>query len=251
MSHDVDWRRQGPPPEHILARKDRFEEPVIRALPGTNPYRNFARYMELEEKFGVRSTFFFRTMYENGDCADYADDIAELGGGGWEIGLHLDPSSVSDVEKIRLEKSRLEELSGSEIRGNRVHYLSNDPGLPGRLGGLGFSYDSSNKISKDDISVQDMGYSRTGGIIEFPVTVMDTYLFMRMGIKEAGIIPAIKGALLLSRGANPDAGVVSLLWHDNVLQMKGGRMYPEILEFLASQDDVRMCRGIDLCGILG
>ena len=24
LSHDVDWRRQGPPIEHVLARKDRF-----------------------------------------------------------------------------------------------------------------------------------------------------------------------------------------------------------------------------------
>jgi len=25
LSHDVDWRKQGPPLEHILSRKDRFE----------------------------------------------------------------------------------------------------------------------------------------------------------------------------------------------------------------------------------
>ena len=29
LSHDVDWRRQGPPPEHVLARKDRFDPEIF------------------------------------------------------------------------------------------------------------------------------------------------------------------------------------------------------------------------------
>ena len=39
---------------------------------------------------------------------------------------------------------------------------------------------------------------------------------------------------------------MTILWHDNVLKMKGGRIYPKILEFLASQDDVIMCNGLEL-----
>ena len=61
--------------------------------------------MEIEEKFDVRSTFFFRTLYENGDVLDYEDDIKQLQKSNWEIGLHTDPSSVDNTEKIQQEKT--------------------------------------------------------------------------------------------------------------------------------------------------
>ena len=44
--------------------------------------------------------------------------------------------------------------------------------------------------------------------------------------------------------------VISVIWHDNVLKMKGGRMYEKILEFLASQDDVKILSGKELVKIL-
>jgi hypothetical protein len=39
-------------------------------------------------------------------------------------------------------------------------------------------------------------------------------------------------------------------WHDNVLKMKGGRMYEKIIAFLTSQSDVKIVRGIDLAEIV-
>lgn len=60
LSHDVDWRKQGPEKEHILARKDRFENSVFERVNQENLYYNFLEIMDLEEKFGVRSTFFFQ-----------------------------------------------------------------------------------------------------------------------------------------------------------------------------------------------
>ena len=67
LSHDVDWRRNGPSVEHILERKDRFERELFEKTKPENLYRNIPEYMEIEEKFDIRSTFFFRTFYENGD----------------------------------------------------------------------------------------------------------------------------------------------------------------------------------------
>ena len=51
-------------------------------------------------------------------------------------------------------------------------------------------------------------------------------------------------------GSLSENNVISVIWHDNVLKMKGGRMYKQILEFLTSQDDVEIKRGIDLVKIL-
>ena len=246
LSHDVDWSFDGPTKDHVLKRKDRFDVKLFDNTPFNKLYRNFSEYMEIEEKFNVKSTFFFRTQYENGNYVDYKKDIKELVKGGWEIGLHTDPSSVEDIKKIREEKNKIEKLTNSKIFGNRVHYLSNDTQLQKKLFELNFIYDSSNRKTKDSILSEDMGYDIIDNIIEFPVTLMDAYLFTHMGISEEKIIPIIKKTLNSSRQLNSDVNVITILWHDNVLKMKGGRMYPKILEFLSTQDDVVMHKGIEL-----
>ena len=91
-----------------------------------------------------------------------------------------------------------------------------------------------------------MGYQIIDNIIEFPVTLMDAYLFTHMNIAEEKLIPIIKKTLNSSRQLDTEFNVMTILWHDNVLKMKGGRMYPKILEFLSSQDDVVMCNGSEL-----
>ena len=121
--------------------------------------------------------------------------------------------------------------------------------LPNKLEKLGFAYDSSLRHSKDRIDEKEMGYSRINGVIEFPVTLMDAYLFTYMKIKEEKIISEFEKTLELSRSFSEN-NVISVIWHDNVLKMKGGRMYKQILEFLTSQDDVKIMRGIDLVKIL-
>ena len=110
-------------------------------------------------------------------------------------------------------------------------------------------YDSSFRNSKDKIDEKEMGYSKIDGLIEFPVTLMDAYLFTHMGIKEEGIIPEFRKTLEIGRNVS-DENVISVIWHDNVLKMKGGRMYEKILEFLDSEDDVKILSGKDLVKIL-
>ena len=245
LSHDVDWRRQGPSIEHILERKDRFDTEIFANTKPENLYRNIPEYMKLEEKFGIRSTFFFRTLYEDGNVDDYEDDILALQEGGWEIGLHTDPQSVNDIEKIKQEKEKLESLTKKPIVGNRVHFLNYNSQLLKKLKNLDFSYDSSLRYSKDKIDEKEMGASFIDGIVEFPVTLMDAYLFTHMQIKEENIISEFKKTLEIGRNFS-DENVISVIWHDNVLKMKGGRMYKKILEFLVSQDDVMISKGMDI-----
>jgi len=248
LSHDVDWRKQGPTLEHILSRKDRFEPELFEKTKPEDLYRNIPEYIEMEEKFDIRSTFFFRTFYENGDVLDYEDDIKQLQKSNWEIGLHTDPSSIDDLDKIRLEKEKLESITGKQIIGNRVHFLNYNLELPNKLEKLGFNYDSSLRHSKDRIDEKEMGYSRIHGIIEFPVTLMDAYLFTFMKIREEKIISEFQKTLDLGRSLSEN-NVISVIWHDNVLKMKGGRVYKQILEFLTSQDDVEIKCGADLVKI--
>jgi len=246
LSHDVDWRRQGATIDHILARKDRFEKDILLKAGVINPYYNIPDYMHLEDKFGIRSTFFFRTTYENGKYEDYEDDIKTLIGGGWEIGLHTDPSSINDERKIHQEKMKLEKLAKTRVRANRCHYLAFNKQLPKKLQRLEFVYDSSLRKTKNRIDKQEMGYYLFDTLIEFPVTIMDAYLFTHMKITEDKILNVFKWTLDYSRKLSGDFGVITVIWHDNVLKMKGGRTYGSILEYLTSEQDIRIVRGIDL-----
>ena len=141
---------------------------------------------------------------------------------------------------------RSEKITNSKIYGNRVHYLSNDKQLPKKLSELDFVYDSSNKKTKDNITHEDMGYQQIDGIIEFPITLMDAYLFTYMKISEDKIVSIVEKTLNSCRQLDSDFNVMTILWHDNVLKMKGGRMYEKILEFLSNQEDVKMVSGIEL-----
>tara|TARA_B110000438_G_scaffold157120_1_gene150591 strand:- start:2309 stop:3088 length:780 start_codon:yes stop_codon:yes gene_type:complete len=246
LSHDVDWSFEGPSKNHILKRKNRFDEKLFKNTPINKLYRNFSEYMEIEEKYGVKSTFFFRTQYENGNYMDYENDIKNLKKGGWEIGLHTDPSSINDITKIKKEKRNLEKIVNSKIYGNRVHYLSNDKKLLKKLYELEFIYDSSFRKTKDSITSEEMGYQKINNIIEFPVTLMDAYLFTHMQISEDKIIETVEKTLNDCRKLDLEFNIISILWHDNVLKMKGGRMYEKIIEFLSNQNDVEMTTGIKL-----
>jgi peptidoglycan/xylan/chitin deacetylase (PgdA/CDA1 family) len=250
LSHDIEWHKQGPSIEHILERKDRFDKRDISDLISNKPYYCIPEYIELEEKFNVKSTFFFRTLYEKGDFRDYKNDISELLQGGWEVGLHLDPLSVYDLEKIKKEKYDLETITKTKILSNRVHYLNFVNDLPRKLKELGFVYDSSIRKTKTEITAEEMGYEKIDGIVEFPVTLMDAYLLTAMKIPENKLISVIENTLNIGRKLNGDFNIITLLWHGEVLKMKGGRMYGKILEFLTCQDDVKICRGIDIAKLL-
>jgi peptidoglycan/xylan/chitin deacetylase (PgdA/CDA1 family) len=250
LSHDVDWPRKGPSNDHIYARKDRFDGETLMKVGIENPYYNIPNYIALEEKFGVKSTFFFRTMYENGSYEEYEDDIRELIQGDWEIGLHLDPISTNDTWRIYEEKTNLERIVGMKIQGNRCHNLAFNNELPAKLHDLGFMYDSSVRYSKDRIDDRELGFKIYHDIIEFPVTIMDAYLFTYMKIKEEQLVGLFEDTLNYSRSLNNSFNIITVIWHDNVLQMKGGRMFSKILECLTCQNDTVICRGMDIAGMI-
>ena len=58
LSHDVDWSFEGPSKNHILKRKNRFDEKLFKNTPINKLYRNFSEYMESKEKYDTKSTFF-------------------------------------------------------------------------------------------------------------------------------------------------------------------------------------------------
>lgn len=261
LSHDVDWGKGGPPISHILARKERFDERVIRNLDKANPYNNIPEMLELEDAYGLRSTFFFRAFVRNSkhppppyDPNEYRSEIRSMLSKGWEVGLHSDFLSHDNFGLLEAEKKELESVSRTDILGNRVHYTLESVELLRNMKKLGFKYDSSVKYDRERISERDFGYSIREGVIVFPITIMEALLFQyrtTYGItSEADVQKAVKNVLDICEKMEKGHRIVTLIWHDSSLNMKYGRKYSEVLKYLLSRRQVQVKRGIDLANMI-
>jgi peptidoglycan/xylan/chitin deacetylase (PgdA/CDA1 family) len=260
LSHDVEWGKRGAPISHILERKQRFDENVLKDLERKNPYQNIPELLEMEEKLGIRSTFFFRTYVKDSqhppppyDLNEYKHDIKHMISNGWEVGLHSDMTSHNNLERLKTEKANLEKIAGTKISGNRVHSTIGDTfntPLFQNLHHLGFKYDSSVKYKREEISEEDFGYFLKEGIIVFPITTMDALIFYYNVKTETEVLKTIKHTIGMCRRFCGKSKIVTIDWHDCSLKMKYGRKYPEVLSYLASQKDVHIKRGIDLASMI-
>ena len=235
LTHDIDWPPAGPGPDHVRARRDRFDPAIIARVQkeGFNPYNNIAVLMDLEKANGLRSTFFFRPKYDDGTpVSAYSDEIRNLQSGGWEVGAHI--NDAGSLESVSTERNLLGEVCGAPPLGCRVHYLRLAPKSHSYIKEAGFEYDSSLVYSKDEVSPRNAGYQTIGGLVVFPITIMDAYVFTYMKVPEEKV-PALFNSAIASC---MDRGYMTVLWHDSSILMKGGRAYPRICELLASRDDV-------------
>lgn len=97
-----------------------------------DPIFAFDRWMELEDDYGFRSTFYFmalkHTLSKEGRLYSYKDPkfrkvLKELSDGDWEIGLHGAYYSHLKWEYLKEQKRHLEEILNDEVLGCRHHFL--------------------------------------------------------------------------------------------------------------------------------
>jgi len=248
LTHDVDWPRHGPGVDHILARRGRFPPGVVEAVlrEGFNPYYGVWRVAELEEGFGFRSTFFFRPVYDDGTGVEcYEDDVRGLVRGGWEVGVHL--NDVGSVEGVVRQVGAVESLlpPGRRVVGCRVHYLRIGVSDYWKLREAGLRYDSSLKAFRDRVSAEDMGFRVIDGVVVFPITIMDAYLFTYMRVSEEHVVDVVEEALRVAEALPREPRIVTILWHDSSINMVGGRAYGRVLEHLHVREGVKVLRCVD------
>lgn len=229
----------------MLARKSRFDNDTIKRVVDSdfNPYFGIRRMMEIERDVGVRSTFFFRPVFDDSSLVDeYADDIRVLEQGGWEVGVHL--NDTSNIENASAEKKSLDRLTEKETIGTRAHYLRIDREKIPDLRKVGFLYDSSFTFSKHSIDERNAEILRLGPVAEFPVTFMDAFLFSYLHINEDDVVDFVTNKIkeLKEKGYH----FSTILWHDNVLLMQGGRKYSDLLRSIYSIEGIEIRRGIDV-----
>ena len=168
---------------------------IWSALTIRNPYWGFDRMMEIERKFGVRSTCFFLneslkfklTKPKSWKLAlgryDIHDKrivriIKELEDGGWEIGVHGSYRSNSDYDLLKHEKDVLEEIVGHKVIGIRQHYLNFAENTFEIHRKCGFKYDSTwgltRSIGFKDGKIKPFFPIKGSDYCEIPMTIMDS-----------------------------------------------------------------------------
>lgn len=249
LTHDIDYSFSGPELSHILKRRERFSEEIIdKVIEGDfNPYYGIPKIMDIEKKYNVRSTFFFRPFYDNGSkVIEYKKVIVKLLEEDWEIGLHINDSS--SIKNILSEKRELEKICKRPILGSRVHQLKIYKNRFINIEQAGLIYDSSLVFDKLKISNKDTNYLFINNLCVFPITFMDAYLFTYMNQTEDTLVEFILEAIKKFKSLK--IKFVTLLWHDSSIRMKGGRLYPKILSALKKEKDIEMIRCIDAYNII-
>jgi len=254
LSHDID-RVSGGWAEAVYHELKHIRPAAVasvlaRRLGGRDPYWSFDRILDLESRYGVRSTFYF--LQRTGEARDARYDMASarfqklfevLRAGGWEIGLHGSYRSL-ERDTLAREREQLASVAGVEVIGGRQHYLRFDVrnAWP-RIEAAGLGYDSSLGYA-DELGFRaglarpfhpfDLERRQPCRLWEVPLVVMDTTLrtYLRLPVAEAmdRILPVLEAV-------RDHRGAVALLWHNTFFaghKFAGyGEVYEQILRWAA------------------
>lgn len=233
LTHDVDWSRRGPPYIHIIERLNRFsyEDKLSFFTLRTNLYDGIREIMDFENMYGIKSTFFFRPVYDDETTVElYADVISELRRNGWEVGLHA--NNGNNIEKILEEKKTIERIYSEPVESLRVHQLKIDPKIIPKLELIGIKFDSSLCFSKNAPSLKSSGCIILNNVVELPITIMDAYMYTYWMINPEKTFEII--IEVLHKIHNQKITIATILWHTNSVKMIGGKEYFKLIERLWS-----------------
>jgi peptidoglycan/xylan/chitin deacetylase (PgdA/CDA1 family) len=234
---------------------------------GESPYWGFDRIRRMEDRHGVRSSFFFleetipvqwfspRSImlgagrYSLND-RKVANVIRELDANGWEVGLHGSYLSFRSVELLRREKERLEQVLSREVLGTRQHHLNLDvPGTWHLHRQAGLRYDSSYGL-KHAIGFPNGMYrpfvDEASGMYIIPLALMECFLF---AAARHDVETAWKLVIRLLDEAEANDGVFVVLWHQRMFNAEEFPGYSVVYERLIREGLSRGAR-FATCGDL-
>jgi peptidoglycan/xylan/chitin deacetylase (PgdA/CDA1 family) len=232
-----------------------------------DPLHCYERWLEAEEEYEVKSTFFFwpgwksvtkhhitdpiydlndRVIFDGNNCT-VAEMIQEIIRRGWEIGLHPSWYAYNDVDELKRQKGALEKAVGYPIHSIRQHCLHYDIRITPRThSAAGFKYDSTLGFN-DNIGFRfgtcypwrlfDLGSKKELPILEIPLIVQDTAMLnptkgMRIDSKMA-----LRYMLLIIEEVEKVGGVFTLLWHPNeIINRESWMLYRKILNYLREKN---------------
>ena len=224
-----------------------------------HPFRNFEEIMEIENKYGAKSSFYFLALRPgerdfNYNVEEIVDEIGEISDKGWEVGLHGGHGSYDNLEKIVLEKKLLESVLGKEVVGYRNHYLRfKTPDTWELLSKAGFKYDTTFGYANcagfrngicHPFKPFNLNTSKEIDILEIPLVIMDRTLlmdYMRLDFEKAWELTK----QLIDR-VEQYRGVITILWHNNSMDGIFLKFYEKILKY-CSEKNACITSGAEIC----
>ncbi len=234
LTHDVDNISR--PMNHIWKTRSRFSFPdLVGGLLGfVHLYNNVDLISKKEARKGFRSSFYFMSSnYPLGAVRKESDRIRIEG---WDVGLHGDFGTHDSLELMNAALSRFSAGLGFKPSGLREHYLRFDFAKSWDvMEDAGFDYDST--VGTNDrlgfrLGMASPFHPPDGSwaplnLLEIPLVLMDTTLWGYLKkSEEDGYADAIRLMEMVYRSE----GVFTLLWHQEAVRMRGGRIYWRLLD---------------------
>jgi len=219
-----------------------------------DPYNNLSCIMDLENKYGFKSSFYFMSGGNTERDASYSINdsyvsslIKTLQEKGFEIGLHPSFDSYNNFQILNLEKEKLEKVTKNAIFGGRQHYLRwKSPDTWRILEKAGLKYDTTLTFADHEgfrcgiyfpYKPFDVLKNRGLDIWELPLTVMDRSLFNYQNLTPQKGFQRIKNLINTTKKYN---GLFVLLWHNSSLdpiELPGWiKTYERTMEYLGKQN---------------
>jgi peptidoglycan/xylan/chitin deacetylase (PgdA/CDA1 family) len=232
-----------------------------------DPFHCYERWLEIEEEYGAKSTFFFWPGWENVKKHHHKDPIYKLNDRvvfdgykcsvsemmqeihrrGWEIGLHPSWYAYNDVEELKGQKEALENALGYPVHSIRQHCLHYDIRITPQVhSAAGFKYDSTLGFNNNigfrfgtcyPWKLFDLKSKNELPILEIPLIVQDVAMLSTS--KGMCIDPkmAFRYVNQITEEVEKVSGVLTLLWHPNeIINRESRRLYLKILNYLSEKE---------------
>jgi len=236
----------------VLAGK-RFLSKILRK-PTLDPFNTFEFIMDLSEKFGLQSTFCFKSGVTNrvfDECYSLQDRnikaiLKNIHERGHEIGLHPSYETYRDINKLKSEYRKLiDVLHELKIEqrslGARQHYLRWEaPTTWNIYERVGLDYDATLGFADHvgfrcgtchSFPVFDLKDRKSLKLNECPLIVMEGTLLGEeyMGLSEEQALEYIERLSYVCRFYS---GTFSLLWHNSMLIGNYKDLYLKVVEMI-------------------
>jgi hypothetical protein len=217
-----------------LASENIKQQKSVKKGVANDPYDTFDELMDLSEKHGVASHFFFlqkgASPYDNGYDWSHPlvrKSIKRIKEREHNIGLHPSYNTVNDHDLFRKEKDELEAMTNLSIRTGRQHFLRFDtPETWQMWEDQGMQWDSTMYYSEKagfrcgtcrDYPVFNVLSRSELKLVELPLTVMDSTYFNQ--IENGKTDAAFDEILGFLNTVKKHQGKFVLLWHTNYLNL--------------------------------
>ena len=219
----------------------------------SDPYWTFDYIVNLEQKYGMKSSFYFmaggNTNFDNYysiKSPKVIDLIRKLEVMEHEVGLHGSFDSYNDFEMLASEKAELDRIVSNKQYGGRQHYLRwKTPNTWRILEQAGLKYDATLSFADHEgfrcgiclpYKPCDVLEDRALDIWELPLSIMEGTLQKYRGLSSKEAWESIKGLLDV---VSKHHGLFVLLWHNSFLDELDipdwKRLYERLIDYVGSK----------------